>query len=88
VAIVAHFEFPEKGSIDKYDRALTEAEELQTQPARSFHVCYELPDRSFGVLDVWDSTEDFEKFGAVLGPVMEKVGLSATPNVYPVHNVM
>ncbi len=88
MAIVAHFEFPEKDSIDKYDQVLENEPRTKDQPARSVHVCYELPNRGFGVLDVWDSEEAFGKFGEILMPAIDKAGLSAAPNVYPVHNTM
>lgn len=88
MAIVAYFPFPEKDSIDKYDQVLAAEPRTKDQPARSFHVCFELPDRGFGVLDVWDSEEDFAKFGEILGPAMEKAGLSAQPMISPVHHQM
>jgi len=38
--------------------------------------------------DVWESQEAFEAFGAVLGPLLQKYELSATPKIYEVHNTM
>jgi hypothetical protein len=88
MAIVAHLEFPEKDSIDKYDTVLETEPRTKDQPARSFHVCYELPNRGFGVLDVWDSEEAFGKFGEILMPAIDRAGLTAAPNIYRVHNQM
>jgi hypothetical protein len=88
MAIAAMFEFNEKDGLAKYDKALEVGAALRDQPHRSVHVCYELPSGGFGVLDVWDSEEEFAKFGEVLGPVMQEVGLAADPKIYPVHNTM
>ena len=39
------------------------------------------------VVDVWESEEAFQRFGEVLRPVLEEVGMPAgEPQVSPVHN--
>jgi hypothetical protein len=43
-------------------------------------------DTGFRVIDVWESEEAFARFGETLGPIMQQLGLDATPKVYPVHN--
>ncbi len=86
MAIAVLFEFPGE-SIEKYDRALKEHPEAMKQPARSAHVCYKTED-GWGVIDVWDSPQAFEAFGAILGPAMQELELSATPKIYEVHNTM
>ncbi|HEY8217296.1 MAG TPA: hypothetical protein VIH82_09185 [Acidimicrobiia bacterium] len=86
MAIAVVFEFP-TDSVAKYDEVLKSEPATRTQPARSHHVCFET-DGGFTVVDVWDSPEAFEAFGAVLGPAIEKAGLAAEPKVYPVHNTM
>jgi hypothetical protein len=82
------FEFNGADSVAKYDQVLATEPKTRDQPARSIHVCYELPGGGFGVLDVWDSEEAFAKFGEILMPVLDKVGLVGEPRVLPVHNVM
>ena len=86
MAIAVLFEFPGE-SIEKYDRSIEEYPEARDQPARSVHVCFKT-ENGWGVFDVWESPEAFEAFGAVLGPAMQKIGLSGTPKIYEVHNTI
>ena len=39
----------------------------------------------FRVVDVWESEEAFQAFGEQLGPIMEEIGVSEPPEVYPAH---
>jgi hypothetical protein len=40
------------------------------------------------VFDVWESTEQFEKFGETLLPIMSKLGANpGEPTIMKVHNV-
>ena len=86
MAIVVLFEFP-NDAVEKYDEALRMAPDLLDQPARPYHVCYET-NGGWGVVDVWESEEAFAKFGEVLGPVMQKIGLQAEPQIRHVHNII
>jgi len=49
---------------------------------RLSHVGFE-KDGSVRVVDIWDSMEDFEKFGQTLLPIIEKIGGTVTPDVTP-----
>ena len=40
------------------------------------------------VVDVWESEEAFQRFGDVIGPVLQEVGLPGEPQLFPVHNVV
>ena len=41
------------------------------------------------VLDVWDSQESFEAFGATLLPILAEAGVDpGEPMVTPVHNII
>ena len=84
--IAVIFEFPNE-SIEKYDQALAEGPGLRDEPARSHHICFKT-DSGWGVVDVWESEEAFAKFGETLGPVLQKFGLQAEPQIHPVHNIM
>ena len=42
----------------------------------------------FRVVDVWESEEAFNRFGAVIGPILQKLGVDARPEVYPAHTVV
>jgi len=39
----------------------------------------------FRVVDVWESEEAAGRFGSILGPIMQGLGVTDTPEVYPAH---
>ena len=39
----------------------------------------------FRVVDVWTSEETFRRFGDVLGPIMQAIGIEGEPEIYPAH---
>ncbi|HWW88619.1 MAG TPA: hypothetical protein VNZ26_33725 [Vicinamibacterales bacterium] len=74
-----------------YDKGI---EELNKQgagfgkvPGRTFHCAMEV-DGEIHVVDVWDSMEQFEKFGETLVPIMKKLGVDpGQPQIMKVHNI-
>ncbi len=38
------------------------------------------------VVDVWESEEAFQRFGEVLRPLLEEIGVGGEPQLTPVHN--
>ena len=48
------------------------------------HAAGEAPG-GFRVVDVWESEEAAERFGAQLGPVLGELGIDAAPEVYSAH---
>jgi hypothetical protein len=40
-------------------------------------------DTGWRVVDVWESPETFERFGEVIGPVLQEVGMPGEPQVFP-----
>ena len=40
------------------------------------------------VVDVWESQEQFDRFGEVLLPTLLAAGVTVTPEVRPVHNII
>jgi hypothetical protein len=48
------------------------------------HVAGEGPN-GFRVVDVWESEEACNKFGEMLGPVLEEVGITDQPEMYAPH---
>lgn len=38
------------------------------------------------VVDIWESAEDFQKFGKIMVPLAKKHGIDAQPELYPLHN--
>jgi hypothetical protein len=72
---------------DEVDRALEEAG-ARTPAARSVHVSFGEGD-SLQVFDVWESREDFDKFGETLMPILAEKGIDVgEPMVAPVHNII
>jgi hypothetical protein len=45
------------------------------------HVAGEGP-QGFRIVDVWESQEACESFGAVLGPILQEVGITDAPEMY------
>ena len=39
----------------------------------------------FRVVDVWESEEACQRFGEVLGPILNEVGITDPPTIYPAH---
>jgi hypothetical protein len=39
----------------------------------------------FVVVDVWESEAAFAKFGETVGPIMQEVGITDPPSVFPAH---
>jgi hypothetical protein len=74
-----------------YDATVNKLEEagagFGSVPGRSFHCAMEV-NGSIHVFDVWDSMDQFEKFGETLGPIMAAAGVEpGEPQVSTVHNV-
>ena len=75
---------------DQYDECITklEAAGAGNPKGRLYHVCYGDP-KNLMVTDVWDSVENFEKFGQTLLPILGAIGINAgQPLVHPVHNTI
>ena len=43
-------------------------------------------ENGFRVVDVWESEEAFQRFGAVIGPILQEVGFPGEPQLFPLHN--
>ena len=55
---------------------------------RLYHACYGNAD-SLRVVDVWESMEQFERFGAVLMPILQKIGVDpGQPDINEAHNII
>ncbi|MGH3133408.1 MAG: hypothetical protein ACRDNY_06640 [Gaiellaceae bacterium] len=42
-------------------------------------------ENGFRVVDVWESEEAFQRFGDVLLPILQEIGVQGRPDVYPAH---
>jgi len=75
----------------KYDILLKglDAAGVTNPEGRQYHAASVQSDGSIVVTDVWTSPELLEKFGAILIPELQKVGVTpAEPKVSQIHNVI
>ena len=90
MALGFHFR-PNGFSPAVYDEATRELEAAGSGfgnvPGRTFHCAMEV-DGQIEVFDVWESQEQFEKFGETLIPIMSKLGADpGQSRVVQVHNI-
>ena len=81
---------PEKGSVEQYHEVIRLLEEAGAgaPPGRLYHVTFEKGGR-MGTVDVWSSREEFDAFGKVLTPIVQRVGIElAPPEFYETVNVI
>jgi len=89
MAIVIRFSSPGMNAA-KYDEAIRRIEEAGAgAPAgRLYHVCFG-DKENLRVSDIWDSMENFEKFGQTMVPIMQDLGVDAgQPEIIEVHNII
>ena len=43
-------------------------------------------DDGWRVVDVWESEEAFQRFGQVIGPILQEVGMPGQPQLFPLDN--
>jgi hypothetical protein len=75
----------------KYDEAIQrlEAAGAGAPAGRSYHCALVGTDGMIQVFDVWESQEDFDRFGETLLPIMSEVGADpGPPMVNEVHNIV
>ena len=84
--VAAVFEFG-KEALDAYDQMVERHEQLQHQPHRRMHVCFETDD-GYMVVDVWDSLEDFEAFGELLQGMVDEFPFRAELKLRTIHNLI
>jgi hypothetical protein len=81
---------PPSMNTTQYDEIIRQLEEAGAGSIkeRLYHVCYGSGDQ-LRVLDVWESVEAFEQFGATLLPILQRVGVDpGQPAISPVHNIV
>jgi hypothetical protein len=76
---------------EKYDETLRRLESQGDFPPEGleYHVAFE-SGGNFRVSEIWDSREQFEKFGERLMPVLSETGieLAGEPEIVEIHNVI
>jgi hypothetical protein len=89
MAIGVYFQ-PVKMSQTQYEDILSRLEKAgQGKPAgRSYHCSFGDPN-ALMVFDIWDSQEQFDKFGATLMPILSEVGVDpGKPDIMPINKVI
>lgn len=43
-------------------------------------------DGGWRVIDVWESEEAFQRFGAIIAPILQEVGMPGEPKFFPIDN--
>ena len=89
MSIVVRFN-PASLTTEKYDEAIRrlQAAGAGPPPGRSYHCAFS-GRGGLHVFDVWDSREDFEKFGETLMPILTELGVDpGEPVVAEVHNII
>jgi hypothetical protein len=55
---------------------------------RLFHVAFGTPD-ALRVSDIWDTQENFERFGQTLMPILQEAGVDpGTPEFFETHSII
>ena len=73
---------------DHYDQCIKELNKagLESPDGRISHIAG-IKDNSWFVADVWESEEQFGKFGESLMPILESIGVPVTePKIIPFYN--
>jgi hypothetical protein len=89
VAITVVFT-PASMTAAQYDTIIQELNQAGagTPAGRLYHVCSG-SDTHMRVIDVWESAEAFEGFGATLMPILHQLGIDpGQPMISPVHNII
>jgi hypothetical protein len=88
MAIVAMFEVRDMAA-EKYDEVIRrlEAAGAGAPAGRLFHVSYGSPS-GLQVIDVYDSPQSLESFGRTLMPILQELGIEATPRIEQAHNTI
>ncbi len=81
---------PKSMSSEKYDQVIKqlEAAGAAAPKGRIFHVAFG-PKEALRVSDIWDTQENFDRFGQVLMPIMQEIGVDpGAPEFIEVHNLI
>ena len=81
---------PKSMSSTQYDQVIKqlEAAGAGSPRGRIFHVAFG-PKEALRVSDIWDTHENFDRFGQVLMPILQAAGVDpGEPEFIEVHNVV
>ena len=81
---------PKSMSSAKYDEVVKrlEAAGAGSPQGRLFHVAFGSRD-ALRVSDIWETREDFDRFGQTLMPILQELGVDpGTPEFIETHNII
>jgi len=81
---------PKNMSSQKYDEVIKrlDAAGAGAPQGRLFHVAFGSLD-ALRVSDIWDTQENFDRFGQTLMPILQEVGVDpGTPELIETHNII
>ena len=81
---------PKSMNKQQYEDVLSELAKAgqAAPPGRLYHACFGEGDNLM-VFDIYDSQENFEKFGQTLMPILEKAQIDiGHPDVMPIQNII
>jgi hypothetical protein len=81
---------PKSMSVPKYDQVIKqlEAAGAGAPKGRLFHVAFG-PTEALRVSDIWDTQENFDRFGQILMPILQQNGVDpGEPEFIAVHNIV
>jgi hypothetical protein len=81
---------PKSMSVPKYDQIIKQLAEAGAgaPKGRLIHVAFG-PAEELRVSDIWDTQENFERFGQILMPILQQNGVDpGEPEFIEVHNIV
>ena len=84
VLAMVHLKGATKKQYDNLVQDLTDAGQLKLK-VRPHHFAF-LKGDEIAVVDIWESAEDFGKFGEIMMPLAKKNGMDAEAELFPLYN--
>lgn len=81
---------PKSMNTDKYDEVIKRLEKAGAgnPKGRLYHACFGSKD-NLNVLDIWDTQQNFDKFGQTLIPILKQLNVDpGVPEVKEIHNII
>ena len=81
---------PKSMSTNKYDDIIKRLEKAGAgnPKGRLYHVCFGDKD-NLNVIDVWDTQQNFDKFGQTLMPLLKQLNVDpGEPEIKEIHNII
>ena len=84
VLAMVHLKGASKKQYDNLVQDLSDAGQLKLKE-RPHHFAFVKEDK-ISVVDIWESAEDFGKFGEIMVPLAKKNGIDAEAELFPLYN--